>query len=64
MMTAAGFTRRCALIWSPLPMPAMRQRSIIRRAVRVVVPFPAGGGVDSAGRLLTAKSPKISANRS
>src|SRR6185436_14736229 len=56
MMTAAGFTRRCALIVAAVANAgAASAQHYPAGPVRVVVPFPAGGGVDSAGRLLTAR---------
>ncbi len=56
MMTAAGFTRRCALIVAAVANAGTASAQHYPAGpVRVVVPFPAGGGVDSAGRLLTAK---------
>ena len=40
----------CRTLWlATLATPALAQR---RRPLRVVIPFPPGGGVDSLGRLL------------
>ena len=56
MMTAADFTGRCALIVAAVANAgAASAQHYPAGPVRVVVPFPAGGGVDSAGRLLTAR---------
>src|SRR5258706_2193544 len=57
MRSIADFAARCALSMVAIACSAgtASAQNYPTGPVRVVVPFPAGGGVDSAGRLLTTK---------
>ena len=46
-------TRRAAILAAALPLPALSQAT--RRPLRLIVPFPPGGAVDSLGRILAER---------
>ncbi|MBC7433418.1 MAG: ABC transporter substrate-binding protein, partial [Rubritepida sp.] len=46
--------RRQALALAAFPLPALAQLSG-RRPLRIIVPFPPGGAVDSLGRILAER---------
>src|SRR5258705_11495262 len=54
MRRGANIVMRCAFLMAAMAGNSSAQ-TYPTGPVRVVVPFPAGGGVDSAGRLLTTK---------
>ncbi len=53
--------KRRSLLAAPLVMvaPPASAESWPNRPIRVVVPFPPGGGTDIAGRLISAKLAEI-----
>ena len=52
MMDAATMTRATAMAWLALAPAMALAQAFPAKTIRMVVPFPAGGGVDYTGRMI------------